>query len=71
MNILIVEDNNLIRDGLVYYLSNEGFEVFAYASISEASEDLVDKDLAILDISLEMEVALIYVRKLKNNKISR
>lgn len=27
MNILIVEDNNLIRDGLVYYLSNEGFEV--------------------------------------------
>lgn len=52
MNILIVEDNNLIRDGLVYYLSNEGFEVFAYAFISEASEDLVDKDLAILDISL-------------------
>lgn len=52
MNVLIVEDNDLIRDGLEYYLSNEGFNVKSYANLIDDNDNLVDIDIAVLDISL-------------------
>lgn len=52
MKILIVEDNSIIRDGLVYYLTNEGFEVDSCSLIEEAILKIKDIDLAVLDISL-------------------
>ncbi len=52
MKILIVEDNSIIRDGLVYYLTNEGFEVDSCSLIEDAILKIKDIDLAVLDISL-------------------
>lgn len=52
MKILIVEDNTFIRDGLSFYLSNEGFDVVSSSDIEEAEDKIKDIDLAVLDISL-------------------
>lgn len=52
MKILIVEDNTFIRDGLSFYLSNEGFDVVSSSNIEEAEDKIKDIDLAVLDISL-------------------
>lgn len=52
MKILIVEDNSFIREGLVFYLNNEGFTVASSNNIEEAESKIKDIDLAVLDISL-------------------
>ena len=52
VKILIVEDNSIIRDGLEFYLTNEGFEVVSCSNVFDASLEIKDIDLALLDISL-------------------
>lgn len=52
VKVLIVEDNSIIRDGLEFYLTNEGFEVISCSNIEDTTSKIKDIDLAVLDISL-------------------
>lgn len=52
MKLLICEDNDLIREGLVYYLSNEGFNIIDVSNIKDAKNQIQNVDAAILDVSL-------------------
>lgn len=67
MKILIVEDNSIIRDGLVYYLTNEGFEVDSCSLIEEAILKIKDIDLAVLDISLPDGVGFDLCKTIKSS----
>ena len=67
MKILIVEDNSIIRDGLVYYLTNEGFEVDSCSLIEEALLKIKDIDLAVLDISLPDGVGFDLCKTIKSS----
>lgn len=67
MKILIVEDNSIIRDGLVFYLTNEGFEVESCSLIEEAILKIKDIDLAILDISLPDGVGFDLCKTIKSS----
>lgn len=67
MKILIVEDNSIIRDGLVYYLTNEGFEVDSCSLIEDAILKIKDIDLAVLDISLPDGVGFDLCKTIKSS----
>lgn len=67
MKILIVEDNSFIRDGLIFYLSNEGFTVVSSSNIEEAESKIKDIDLAVLDISLPDGSGFDLCRTIKEN----
>lgn len=67
MKILIVEDNSIIRDGLVYYLTNEGFEVDSCSLIEDAILKIKDIDLAVLDISLPDGVGFDICKTIKSS----
>lgn len=67
MKILIAEDNSIIRDGLVYYLTNEGFEVDSCSLIEEALLKIKDIDLAVLDISLPDGVGFDLCKTIKSS----
>lgn len=53
-NILLLEDDIMIASGLVYALSNEGYEVTHCKDVSSAFSNIKNKiyDLAILDMQL-------------------
>lgn len=52
MNILIVEDDNTIRDGLRYCLEYEGYNVYEAKTGLEAINKVNDTDLVLLDVNL-------------------
>lgn len=52
MNILIVEDDTAIREGLEYCLKSEGFKVKTASTGEEAKQKLNHVDLILLDINL-------------------
>lgn len=66
MRLLIVEDNDLIREGLEYYLQSEGFDIVSIKCTEEYS-NLTDIDLAILDISLPDGSGFDLCKKIKTN----
>ncbi len=66
MRLLIVEDNDLIREGLEYYLQSEGFDIVSIKCIEDYAK-LKDIDLAILDISLPDGSGFDLCKKIKEN----
>ena len=52
--ILLVEDDTMIASGIVYALSNEGYDVIHSKNVSEAQNEIshCDFDLVILDMQL-------------------
>ncbi|MGN1133773.1 MAG: response regulator transcription factor [Oscillospiraceae bacterium] len=56
MKIIIVEDDENIRDGLCHFLKSYGYEVFALDKFDTATEDILSSDgqLVLLDINLPM-----------------
>ncbi|MDF2820375.1 MAG: DNA-binding response regulator [Clostridiales bacterium] len=53
MNLLLVEDDKIIADGLEYSLTQEGFEVTRAKSVETAKEKLnMHYDLVLLDLGL-------------------
>lgn len=71
MNILIVEDDAVLADGLVHTLAKNGFTVAAAASGSYAEHLLLAQnfDLIILDLCLPDMDGLTLLRKLRLQKI--
>ena len=67
MRLLIVEDNDLIREGLEYYLQSEGFDIVSIKCIEEYSNTM-DFDLAILDISLPDGSGFDLCKRVKSNR---
>lgn len=65
-HILVVDDDQRLRDLLARYLSENGFLVTAVASAAEADEHLklVAYDLMILDVMMPEESGLDYARRL-------
>ena len=50
--ILLIEDNEAIRDGLKYTLEENKYEVECAKDIKEAKELIQNQDLIILDVNL-------------------
>ena len=50
--ILLIEDNEAIRDGLKYTLEENKYEVECAKTKSEAKELIQNQDLIILDVNL-------------------
>lgn len=50
--ILLIEDNEAIRDGLKYTLEENKYEVETAKNIKEAKEKIQNQDLIILDVNL-------------------
>ena len=67
MRLLIVEDNDLIREGLEYHLQSEGFDIVSIKCIEEYSNTM-DFDLAILDISLPDGSGFDLCKRVKSNR---
>lgn len=72
MNILLIEDDEVLVDGLTHTLSNTGYRVTAAKTASYA-EHLLDAqgfDLIILDLGLPDMDGLQLLRKLRSQKLS-
>lgn len=54
MNILVVDDEDMIRENLVAFIEDEGFDVVGAASAEEALEILEERkiDMSIVDMRL-------------------
>ena len=52
MRILLVEDDDMLRDGIVVGLGLEGFEVDAVACLADARAAIGDHAGVVLDIGL-------------------
>lgn len=67
--ILVVEDDNEIRKGIVIYLNNQGYEVYEAADGIEGLEvvDTKDIDLAIVDIMMPRMDGIQMTLKLREN----
>lgn len=72
MNILLIEDDEVLVDGLTYTLSNSGYRVTSATSGAYAEHLLLaqDFDLVILDLGLPDIEGLVLLRKLRHQKLS-
>lgn len=71
MNILLIEDDEVLADGLIHTLSKSGYHITRVATASYA-EHLLDAqgfDLVILDLGLPDLDGLQLLRKLRNKKL--
>ncbi|QQK08543.1 response regulator transcription factor [Miniphocaeibacter halophilus] len=68
-NIYVVEDEDNIRDLVVYALNNSGFKAVGLLGYKELEKELLKKtpDLIILDIMLEEEDGYTILEKLKSS----
>ncbi len=66
-SILVVEDDQNLREGLQYNLHAEGYEVVACASITEAEQAMAQRDfnLVILDVMLPGEDGYTWCRRMR------
>ncbi|SJM91033.1 Transcriptional regulatory protein PmrA [Crenothrix polyspora] len=72
MNILLVEDDAVLADGLVYTLSKSGYSVTC-ATTGVYAEHLMlsqDFDLIVLDLGLPDMDGLVLLRQLRRRKVS-
>lgn len=72
MNILLVEDDAILADGLIHTLERSGYRVSAAGSVARAEAMLLaqDFDLIILDLSLPDRDGLEFLRRLRHRKLS-
>ena len=68
--ILVVEDDDEMRDLLVDYLGSSGFETAGASSVPEAQERLAGRryDLVVSDLSLPGKSGLTLLRELLNQR---
>ncbi len=71
MNILLIEDDEVLADGLIHTLSNSGYRVTGAASGSYAEHLLQaqDFDLIVLDLGLPDMDGLELLRRLRSRKL--
>lgn len=71
--LLIVDDSADVREALSLWLSRNGFEVSLAASVAEARELLMDRniDLILLDILMPNEDGISFLRSLDDGPSPR
>jgi two-component system, OmpR family, response regulator len=71
MNILLVEDDAVLSDGLTHTLGKNGYSVTAATTANYAEHLLMaqDFDLAVLDLGLPDMDGLAFLRKIRQRKI--
>lgn len=71
MNILLIEDDDVLSDGLMHTLSKSGYSVTIAATATYAEHLLLaqDFDLAVLDLGLPDMDGLVFLRKIRRRKI--
>jgi two-component system phosphate regulon response regulator OmpR len=71
-HILVVEDNDRLRDRLARYLMDNGFRVTAAADAAEARDRLrfIHPDLMVLDVMMPGETGLELVERLRREDAS-
>ena len=64
--ILVVEDDEVLRNGIVYALKKEGFQPLPAGSLKELKEELAkEADLILLDVSLPDGDSRDYLKRLR------
>ncbi len=67
-NILVVEDDAMLNEGIAYALTKKGYEVYCAASLAEASEYLKQPvDLVVLDINLPDGDGRLFLKRLRKS----
>ncbi len=72
MNILLIEDDEVLADGLIHTLSNVGYRVSSVATASLAKHllNVQEFDLVILDLGLPDMDGLRLLRQFRSQKVS-
>ena len=66
-NVLLIEDNAATRFGFVRYFSNDGYEIFESANLSEAATAMASRrfDMIVLDINLPDGSGIDFINRAK------